>query len=399
MRKLRKVITVASICLVLGLLPEIAGTARGADCESVQQYRMQSVLEYSGNTQFCNKAETVFTAKKHLLNNGKSRYVLSADEISGIRDKAPSSLKELSFVIDRKTQKLSGTGRELTLMEKVTNQCAASLKRVSKNNVGKTWKQAFDLSSIGRSVPDRMKFTLTAIPIQTKAQGELIAVRAMSEPFFVDITGGTARCKMNCAYVFSSAFEDIFFSASVFGAMTNSNGYDERLKHTVTTWKVDASGQPDDIDQLGVNRSFTRLVGKLGVTRNVRVVDAAPLPQWARTDGIRTAQVANLCASVSCEGALNPVATIYMPAASAVGLQSFSESLTLNKMMVGAEGSETPTGATGGEGLKWWPPWANIGWNWPTAAWGAGLGVAGAAAGGAFDSDDSDDPVRSPSSG
>jgi hypothetical protein len=395
MSKLKKVVAVASTYLVLGLLVGIAGAARAADCQSVQQYRMQSVLEYSGKTQFCNKAETTFTAKGHLLSNGRSRYVLSADEISGIGDRVPSSLKELSFVIDRKTQRLSGT--DMTLMEKATNQCVASLKQVSRNNLGTTWKQAFNLSSIGSSVPSEMKFTLTAIPIQTKTHGELIAVRALSEPFFVDITGGTARCKMNCAYVFCSGFEDIFFSASVFGAMTNCNGYAERLKHTVTTWKVDASGQPADIGQLGVNKNFTKLVGKLGVTRNVRVVDAAPLPLWARSDGIRTAQVANLCASVSCEGALNPVATIYMPVASTVGLQGFSESLTLNKIMLGAEGYEVPA-ATGREGLKWWPPWANIGWNWPTAAWGVGLGFGGAAAGGAFDDDDGDDTVRSPSS-
>jgi len=400
MGKLRKVVTVASICLVLGLLLGIAGTVRAVDCESVQQYKMQSVLEYSGKTQFCNKAETIFTARKHLLSNGKSRYVLSADDISGIGDRVPSSLKELSFVIDRKTQELSGADKKLTLLEKVTNQCAASLKQVNKNNVGKTWKQAFDLSSIGSSVPDQMRFTLTAIPIQTESHGELIAVRAMSEPFFVDITGGAARCKMNCAYVFCSDFEEIFMSVSVFGAATTCNGYAEGLKHTVTTWKVDSSGQPAKFDELGENRDFKRLVDRLGVTRNVKIAKAAPLPKWARSEGVRTAQVANLCGSLSCEGALNPVATIYLPVASTVGLQSVGESLTMAKVLAGAEGSETPAGAgaTGGGGGEFFGgAFDFIGWNWPTAVWGTGLGFGIAGASGAFDDDDTDYVYRSPS--
>ncbi len=384
---------VASLCFVLALLLVMGGVARTADSASVRQYRMQSVLEYSGKTQFCNKAETVFTAERHLLSDGKARYVLSADDVAGIGDSVPSSLKGLSFVIDRKAQHLSGADKNLSLMEKVTNQCATALQEVSSSSVGKTWKQAFDLSSIGNSVPGQMKFTLTAIPIETQAHGELIAVRALSEPFLVEITGGSALCRMNCAYVFCSAFEDIFFSASVFAAGTTCNGYGETLKHTVTTWKVDAAGLPAKFDELGQSKDFAKLVSKLGVTQNVQVVKAAPLPQWARSEGIKTAQVANLCGAVSCEGALNPVATIYLPVASTVGLQSFSESLTLNAILAGAEGSEAPAGASGGEGLKWWPPWANIGWNWPTAAWGTGLGFGIAGAAGAFDSDSSRRPV------
>ena len=386
MGELRRARNVRGLCLVLALLLGMGSAARTADRGSVQQYRMQSVLEYSGKTQFCNKAETVFTAKKQLLSDGKARYVLSANDVAGIGDSVPSSLKELSFVIDRKTQHLSGADSDLVLMEKVTNQCAMSLKEVTRGNVGKTWKQGFDLSSFGNSVPGELKFTLTAMPIETQAHGELIAVRALSEPFFVGIAGGSAQCRMNCVYVFCSDFEDIFFSASVFGATTNCNGYGEKLKHTVTAWKVDAAGQPAKFDELGESKDFAKLVSKLGVTRNVQVVKAAPLPQWARSEGVKAAQVANLCASISCEGALNPVATIYLPAASTVGLQSFSESLTLNTILTAAEGSEGAA-ASAGKGLKWWPPWANIGWNWPTAAWGTGLGVGGAAIGGAFQSE------------
>ena len=77
-----------------------------------------------------------------------------------------------------------------------------------------------------------------------------------------------------------------------------------------------------------------------------------------------------------------------MPVASTLGLQSFSESLTASALMTAAGGAEGAAGSAS-KGLQWWPPWANVGWNWPTAAWGAGLGVGGAAIGGAFDGDGS----------
>ncbi len=81
------------VCLVVALLLAMGSAGWAADCDTVQQYKMQSVLEYSGKTQFCNKAETVFTAKRQLLSDGKASYVISADS-------AASSPKDLSFVID-----------------------------------------------------------------------------------------------------------------------------------------------------------------------------------------------------------------------------------------------------------------------------------------------------------
>jgi len=345
-----------------------------ADCDAVQQYKMQSVLEYSGKTQFSNKAETVFTAKRQLLSDGKARYVISADD-------AASHQKELSFVIDQKTQHLSGVDKDLVLMEKVTNQCLRSLTEVTKNNVGKTWKQAFDLSSVGNSLPGELRFTLTAIPLETKTYGDLIAVRALSEPFFVKTAGGAVGCRINCAYVFDSDFEDILLSASVFSGGTTVNGYGERLKHTVTTWKVDAAGQPASFSELGKDKDFEKLVSKLGLTSSLKVVKDGPLPQWARAEGVRAAQVANLCAAVSCEGALNPVATICLPVASTVGLQSVSKSVTASTLVVaGAQGQ----GSAGGGG-----GWFDfVGWNPATYLWGAGIGFGITGAAGGFDDDD-----------
>jgi len=376
------------LCLASG------GISLATPNESVQQYKIFSVLEYSGRGQFRNQVETLFTVRKQCLSDDKARYVLSADDldvVGGDLNRGQlSSFRELSFVIDGKTQHLSGTDKDLALLEKVTNQCVKSLREVTKRNVGKTWKQAFDLSPLGNSVPGELRFTLTAIPVETEAFGELIGVRALSEPFFVKTAqgqgaAGSVQCRINSAYVFDSDFEDIYLSVSVFKAATNVNGFNERLQHTATTCRADTAGQIANLSDLGKDKDFEKLVSKLGLTSSLKVVEGAPLPQWARAEGVRAAQVANICAAASCEGALNPVATICLPVASTVGLQSFSESATTGTLLA-AGGAEGVEGVEGGGGLQWWPPWANIGWNLPTAAWGTAFGVGGAALGGAFDS-------------
>ena len=161
----------------------------------------------------------------------------------------------------------------------------------------------------------------------------------------------------------------------------------------MTTWKVDAAGEPASFSELGKDNDFEKLVSKLGLTSSLTVVKDAPLPQWARAEGVRAAQVANICAAVSCEGALNPVATICLPAASTVGLQSVSKSVTASTLLPAASGAQgkAASGGTGGTG----GPFGFLGWNWPTAAWGTGIGFGVAGVAGAWD--DTDTRVLSPS--
>ena len=65
-------------------------------------------------------------------------------------------------------------------MKRVTNRCVRALTETTKENVGKTWKQRFDLASVDGCLVRELTFTLTAIPLETEAYGELIAVRALS---------------------------------------------------------------------------------------------------------------------------------------------------------------------------------------------------------------------------
>jgi len=382
-----------AMSLSIGLAVLFGQVCVAAQNEMVHHYKLLSSMEYGGKSQFRNQVETLCKVSKQVWSDDKVQYILSTNDSDLTGDNINSGQqapKELSFVIDGKTQHLSATGRELAFLEKVSNQCVKGLKKVTESNVGKTWKQGFDLSSLGDSVPRELKFTLTAIRLKTEALGEMIAVRALSEPFSVKIAKeesdvGSLQCIINCVYVFDKEVEDIHLSISVFRATTNTNGFTETLQHSVATRKVDAQSQPVDLSDLGKDKDFEKLTSKLGLTSNLKVVKASPLPRWAKASGIRTAQVANICAAVSCEGALNPVTTICLPAARTVELQSFNEPTTTSVQLAASEGQ--------GGGLENMFDW--FGWNWQTAAWGAGITFGTLGAAGAFDEEHTE--YRSPS--
>ena len=363
--------------LVLGLMAILSQTNLAAQNESDQYYKMLSALEYSGTSQFRNEIETLYAVKRLASADDTVKYILSTNEKGN---------KEISFVIDSKTQKISATGTDMAFLETVSNQCANSLKRVTKTNVGKTWKQSFDLSTVGGSAPKEIKFTLTAIQVKTESLGDVIAVRALSEPFSVNVVNekggaGSLQCKINSVYVFDKEFKDIYLSLSLFRATTNINGFNETLQHTVATRMTDADGKAADFSDLGKNKDFDKFVSKLGITNKLEVVNAASLPQWAKSEGIKTAQVANICAGTSCEGALNPAASVFMPAARVVELQGSSEPITKNIQLAG-------TGGGSGNMFEW------FGWNIPTVIWAGGVTFGTLGAAGAFN--ETETKYRSP---
>jgi len=331
-----------------------AGMATGE--EGVQYYKMISTVEYAGAGQFRNQVEGLFTVREKPLSNDKVQYFISAKDL----------FEELSFVVDRGAQRLSQTSESSAFWTQINNDCVKSLKKVTKSNVGKTWKQAFDLSSVGNSLPAELKFTLTAIQVESQELGEMIAVRALSEPFFVKLSEGTATSRINTVYLFDSEIEDIFLSVSVFESTTTMNGFKETLRYEVATCKADAAGE--SVDLKGLGKEFESFVAKLGVTKEFKVTKASALPAWAQTTGLQAAQAANICSALSCEGALNPVATISMPAAKVIDLQANSSELrTVNARFAANEGG-------GGNG-----PWEwlvdKVGF-WPAAGIvGAGIAV------------------------
>lgn len=377
--------------LVLGvgmiLLSPFGRAAPAQENESLQQYKMLSSVEYSGKTQFSHQVESLFNVRKQILPDNKVKYVISSDNFDLAGDTAgqPSS-NELSFVIDKNTGFLSDASRDLGLLEKINNQCVGSLKKVTKENIGKTWKHSFRLSSLSHVIPEDVRLTLTAIRLETKLFGELIAVRALSEPFIVKAMNakggeGSIKSRINAVYVFDSNVEDVYLSISVFEAQTSMNGTAETLRHEIATYKTNAAGVSVNLSGLG--ETFEGFVRKVGLSKKgVTVTKKGPLPQWTKVEGLSVAQVGNICAATACEGAANPVATISIPAARTVAMQTFGTVASVGT--VGTISTALATRLTGVTGAKIAvaPAMMGIGAGPTAAVVGGGAAIAAGSGGG-----------------
>ena len=118
----------------------------------------------------------------------------------------------------------------------------------------------------------------------------------------------------------------------------------------------------------------------MGLSRkSIKIEKKSPLPQWAQSEGLAAAQVANICAAMACEGALNPVVTVCIPSARIVAMQSLGEISTVGTFAI----ADTVAGSLGksvtGIGtmkIAVAPAWAGYGLGTATTV------AAGAAAGG-----------------
>lgn len=364
-------------------------TVNALGASSMQRYKMISVLEYSGKSQFRNQTETLVSVKKEEMQGGKVRYYLSGTDLNPNMSSEYSIITS-SFVLDRNTKYISGSSEDVQFWQKINNESVSSLTKVSKDNIGKTWKQTIDLSSFNGTVPKEMSFTLTAIELDTEMFGKMIAVRALSEPFNFDLSEGPLSAKINSLYLFDQQIEDIYLSVSVFEGTTNAYGFKETLRHEIATYKTDESG--NSVDLTGIGEEFEKLVKKVGLSSNkLEIKEEAPLPRWTQSEGLIAAQAANICASVACEGSFNPVITICIPAARIITMQSMGQipsigAYAIDETVAGTLGKSVPGIGT----MKIAVAPAFLGANWATAGIVAGGTAGGIAAGGGFDSDDSD---------
>ncbi len=243
-----------NVVLVVSVMLLFSGVSLATE-NSVEHFKMLSTIEYDGQGQFTNQIETLFTVeKKPSLDGAFANYLISTADFDIVPKERSSN--GLSFTIERSTSKMSTTNEEMMLHRLVNNQCVKSLEKVTKDNVGKTWKQTFDLILSAESLPRTLKFTIAAIDVKTDAYGEMIAVRALSDPFKTlaykaDGSKGEIKSRLNIAFLFDSEVEDIYLSMSVLEAITKISGSKETLRYEVATYKTDASGQPFDLTGLG----------------------------------------------------------------------------------------------------------------------------------------------------
>ncbi len=300
-----------------------------AESESIQHYKLLSSVEYSGEGQFKNQVETLLNVRKQFLSDNRVQYFISSEDfdlLGGAISEQQSSSRELSFIVDEKTGRISEGGKDLGFLEKVNNYCISSLKKVTRDNIGKTWKQSFNVPFLEHLFSGDLNLTLTALKMNTEVFGEVIAVRALSEPFVIKSSGtkkkaGNVQSKISAVYLFDTEIEEIYLSISVFEATTDINGSKEKLRYEVGTYMTDSTGSSVNLSGLG--KDFEKLVSKIGLNnKSLKVEKETSLPQWAQYEGLTGAQVAHICAATACEGAPNPVASLYVPTVRTLAMQS-----------------------------------------------------------------------------
>jgi hypothetical protein len=352
-----------------------------------EHFKMISSIEYKGKEQYRNYAETLATVQKQISGDNIAQFNISMKDIT--EGKARSIGADISFTIDRNTKKISNVPPDMQLMEKVNNRCVENLSQLVKENVGNTWKQAFDLSGLSTAIPNEIRFTVHASAFESANYGQLIGVRALSEPFEItaipntDNTGnkaeaGTAKFIVNTFYLFDPSIEDTFVSVTVCEGTTKINGYKETLRYEAATYKTDAAGNSADLS--GLDKSFEKFVKKVGMTKKGLKAKEESLPaDWVKNEGLRTNQAASVCAALACEGAPNPVAMTFMTMGQSMGMQSLGGLGALGG--TGSVSAMLSSGATGLSGMSLGS--TTIMGMSPAAAGGAiGGGAGGAAAAG-----------------
>jgi len=303
------------------MLLSFAHFAAAVQDTGTYHYKMVSSLEYSGKGQLKNRNESWFTVDKEPLSDNKVQYSIWTDDSSS----DASGFGSISFVLDRANRELVTSNGNLNFFQMIHNRCAQSLEKVAADNIGKTWKQSFDLSFLDASLPSELKLTVTAVELNTSVLGKMIAVRALSEPFTFETTGigdkvDKVKCKINSVYVFDPSIEQIYMSISVFEGTTNVNGFKESIRHELATYMTDDSAVP--VDFAGLGKEFEKLVRKVGLTnKDMKITKPTELPKWVRRDALRVIGLADTCAALACEGAPNPVVTVCIPAGRMVAMQ------------------------------------------------------------------------------
>lgn len=382
--------------VILMLSPHVAG-------ETTSHFKLLSAVEFSGKEhQHRSQAETFFTVSRQSLGQNRYEYRISGDNIAPASEQGPSAQGEpieISFTVDRDSGQLQSSSQNSHLLQLVNNRCVKELNKISEEQISQTWEQSFDLSFLGEWLNNELKLTMDATRLETEVYGEVIVVRALSEPFNVDVispdeTTKSLECRINSAYLFDSEIEEIYMSVSVFEAVHKIDLFTkETLRYEIATYRTDSDGVA--IDLAGLDKKFGKFIRKVGLTRKgVKVKNEGPLPRWAQSEGLRAAQVTNLCAAVACEGAINPVASICIPAAHTVQMQSSGALLTAGQAGTVSTMLASSVPAIGSMKIAAAP--AFMGMSMGTAGAVAGGTVGTVALAGGFSSDSSSKSLAAP---
>jgi hypothetical protein len=312
---------------------QIAYAQRQPPKQRTDYFKLVSTIEYTaqrGNEskQYRHQAEPWFAVTTMPQANGQRHYHLITGDLRFQNQYLEQKYEDAGEINYDLTEKrlMTGVDSDLLHLQKMNNECIKTINGKAPKEVGKTWTCRFNLGIFNHySLPNELKFTVTSIKVPTNKLGDLIAVRAISDPFLVkaaaQIEGyGFVECRIACVYLFDpytyeTSEEDIYVSAMVFLAATKMDGMTQQYRYEFGTYKTGADAVAVDMNGLGSElEDFIKEIQL--IPQPIKVDSPCCLPFWAQSEIVNAAQLASTCAAVACEqGIVNPVASIYLAAA------------------------------------------------------------------------------------
>ncbi|PKL49167.1 MAG: hypothetical protein CVV39_03380 [Planctomycetes bacterium HGW-Planctomycetes-1] len=301
--------------------------------QSVDYFYLVSTVEYtakqgSEERQYRHQVEPWFTVTSYPISKTQRHYNLSTHRLDVKKGYIYGQYQDVNEINYDLTDKryMTSVDDDLQHLRKMNNACIDTLNGKAVNKVGETWTCRYDLRIFNHySLPDELKFTVSSIEVPTEKLGDLVAVRAISDPFMVKAVSqreeyGYVKCQVASVYLFDLYVmdrnsEDLYVSATKFMAATKMDGMTQQYCYEFGTYKTDSNSMPIDLN--GLDYIFEGFTQKIELTPEpLEVNQPTGMPFWARVEIVNAAQIASTCAAVTCEQAIvNPVASVYLAAA------------------------------------------------------------------------------------
>jgi hypothetical protein len=200
--------------------------------QKVDYFHLVSTVEYTakqGNEkrQYRHQMEPWFAVTSWQTSNKQKHYRISTDGLkmkNGYVYKEYNNISQINYDLTDQRY-ITAVDNDLQHLKKMNNQCIDTLKDKDIKGPNKTWTCRFNLSIFNHySLPDELKFTVSSIKVPTKKLGDLVAVRAISDPFMVKVVGqienyGYVKCQVASVYLFNPYVldrngEDLYVSAT-----------------------------------------------------------------------------------------------------------------------------------------------------------------------------------------
>jgi hypothetical protein len=216
-------------------------------------FHLISTVEYTAKEdkekkQYRHQAEACFAVTSWQTSAAQKHYRISTDQLKLKNGYVYKEYKDISQINYDLTEQryMTAVDDDLQHLKIMNNECVDTLKDKDIKGTGKTWTCRFDLRKFEHySLPAELKFTVSSIKVPTKKLGDLVAVRAISDPFMVKAVGqvedyGYVKCQVASVYLFNPYVldrngEDLYVSATAFVATTKMDDVSQEYRYEFGT--------------------------------------------------------------------------------------------------------------------------------------------------------------------